>query len=76
MSTSVQPSPKQLIREAFERGDRLTTFTGNRVGHTVDFRKIVSILRNEGFAIMDYWETSSDGRKFKVYYHEKQSPKL
>lgn len=69
-------SPKLLIRAAFERGDRLTTYTGNQIGHTVDFRKIVSELRDEGFIIKDYWEKVPDGRKYKVYYHEKQSPKL
>lgn len=69
-------SPKQLIKAAFERGDRLTTYTGNQIGHTVDSRKIVSTLRDEGFHIKDYWETAPDGRKYKVYYHEKQSPKL
>lgn len=69
-------SPKLLIKATFERGDRLTTYTGNQIGHTVDFRKIVSTLRDEGFAIEDYWETASDGRKYKVYYHVKQSPKL
>ena len=69
-------SPKLLIKAAFERGDRLTPYTGTQIGHTVDFRKIVSTLRDEGFAIEDYWETASDGRKYKVYYHVKQSPKL
>lgn len=69
-------SPKQRIKAAFERGDRLTTYSGNQIGHTVDFRKIVSTLRDEGFSIRDYWETAPDGRKYKVYYHEKQSPKL
>lgn len=69
-------SPKMLIKAAFERGERLTTYTGNEIGHTVDFRKIVSTLRDEGFTIEDYWETASDGRKYKVYYHIKQSPKL
>lgn len=69
-------SPKSLIKAAFERGERLTTYTGNQIGHTVDFRKIVSTLRDEGFSIRDYWETAPDGRKYKVYYHEKQSPKL
>ena len=76
MSTLSQlQAPKTLIRAAFERGERLTTFTGNRIGHTVDFRKVVSQLRDEGFIIKDYWEKTADGRKYKVYYHEKQSPK-
>ncbi len=65
---------KLLIRQAFERGERLTTFTGNQIGHTVDFRKVVSELRDEGFLIKDYWEKASDGRKFKVYYHENATP--
>lgn len=71
-----QTSPKQLIRAALERGERLTTYTGNQIGHTVDFRKIISTLHDEGFHIKDYWEVAPDGRKYKVYYHEKQSPKL
>lgn len=66
---------KKLIRAAFAQGQRLTTFTGNQIGHTVDFRKIVSLLRDEGFTIKDYWEKAPDGRKYKVYYHEKQGPK-
>ena len=32
--------PKLLIKAAFERGDRLTTYTGNQIGHAVDFRKL------------------------------------
>lgn len=67
---------KKLIRAAFVKGLNLTTYTGNKIGHTVDFRKIVSRLREEGFAIKDHWEKASDGRKYKVYYHEKQGPKL
>lgn len=65
---------KALIKAAFERGEKLTTYTGNKVGHTVDFRKIVSVLRDEGFAISDSWETASDGRRFKVYFHTKAMP--
>lgn len=30
---------KQAIRNAFKRGEQLTTLTGNILGHTVDFRK-------------------------------------
>ena len=75
MEQTDNKSPKLLIRQAFERGERLTTFTGNQIGHTVDFRKVVSELRDEGLPIKDYWEKASDGRKFKVYYLEMQSPK-
>lgn len=67
-----RPSPRSLIRQAFERGEHLTTLTGNQVGHTVDFRKVVSELRDDGFPIKDYWEKAPDGRKFKVYYLEMQ----
>ena len=74
MEQTDNKSPKLLIRQAFERGERLTTFTGNQIGHTVDFRKVVSELRDEGFLIKDYWEKASDGRKFKVYYHEDATP--
>lgn len=69
-------SPNLLIKAAFERGERLTTCKGNQIGHTVDFRKFVSELRDEGLIIKDYWEKAPDGRKYKVYYLEKQSPKL
>lgn len=74
MEQTDNKSPKLLIRQAFERGERLTTFTGNQIGHTVDFRKVVSELRDEGFLIKDCWEKASDGRKFKVYYHENATP--
>lgn len=61
---------KARIRTAFIQGQRLTTFTGNRIGHTVDFRKIVSTLRDEGNNIKDVWIKAQDGRKFKEYYLE------
>lgn len=63
-----QISQKVLIRRAFEQGAKLTTFTGNQIGHTVDFRKIVSDLRCDGLNIKDFWEQATDGRKYKVYY--------
>lgn len=50
MEQTDNKSPKLLIRQAFERGERLTTFTGNQIGHTVDFRKVVSELRDEGIS--------------------------
>ena len=58
---------KQAIRNAFKRGEKLTTLTGNILGHTVDFRKIVSDLRREGMNIVDYW-TKENGKRFKVYF--------
>ena len=39
---------KARIRAAFESGIRMTTAQGNRIGKTVDFRKIVSLLKSEG----------------------------
>ena len=62
---------KARIRAAFNEGQRLTSHEGNRVGHTVDFRKIVSMLRDEGEPIKDYWaQNPEDKRKSKVYYRE------
>lgn len=58
---------KALVKAAFERGERLTTHTGNKIGETVDFRKIVSVLRREGMEIKDHW-TKNDKARFKVYY--------
>lgn len=60
---------KRLIREAFLDGIEMSSNLGNRIGHTVDFRKCVSRLRREGMDIRDRWEANpNDGRKFKVYY--------
>ena len=39
---------KARIRAAFESGIRMTTAQGNRIGKTVDFRKIVSLLKKRG----------------------------
>lgn len=63
---------KQTIREAFRRGEELTTLTGNIIGHTVDFRKIVSDLRAEGMNIVDYWK-QDNGKRFKVYFLRKRN---
>lgn len=59
------------IREAFSNGKELTTFTGNMIGRTVDFRKIVSVLRKEGMQIEDRWQTTQDGRRYKIYFLSK-----
>lgn len=75
MEQTDNKSPKLLIRQAFERGERLTTFTGNQIGHTVDFRKVVSELRDEGFLIKDYWEKASDGRNSRFTITKMQRPK-
>lgn len=58
---------KALIKAAFERGELLTTYKGNRIGHTTEFRKIVSNLRSEGYPISDHW-MEKNGVRFKVYY--------
>jgi len=60
-------SAKARIRAAFESGIRMTTAQGNRIGQTVDFRKIVSLLKSEGFEIQSYWN-EKDGRRWKTYY--------
>ena len=64
---------KAHIKQAFLRGEVMTSKDGNRVGRTVDFRKCVSRLRREGLNIRDRWETNPrDGRKFKVYFLEEE----
>ena len=63
---------KARIRAAFIEGQTLTTFTGNSLGQTVDFRKIVSLLRNEGLPIKDCWERNpTDGRQYTAYFLER-----
>ena len=52
---------KARIRAAFESGIRMTTAQGNRIGKTVDFRKIVSLLKSEGFDIQSYWNERTGG---------------
>lgn len=59
------------LRLAFLAGMELTTYSGNRLGGTVDFRKIVSNLRKEGLNIVGTWRQGADGRRFKTYKIEK-----
>lgn len=54
------------IRKAFMQGAILTSYEANKVGHTVDARKCISVLRQEGVKIEDekvehYW--TGPGRK-------------
>lgn len=58
---------KARIKTAFESGMRMTTAQGNRIGQTVDFRKIVSRLKREGLEIKSFWN-EQDGRRWKTYY--------
>ena len=64
---------KARIRAALESGIRMTTAQGNRIGKTVDFRKIVSLLKSEGFDIQSYWN-EKDRRRWKTYYHQHPLP--
>ena len=65
---------KRRIQQAFIAGRKLTTYTGNKIGRTVDFRKIVSTLRGEGMNIVDSWERNeTDNRRFKVYRLERNT---
>lgn len=64
---------KARIKAAFTAGMRMTTAEGNDVGSTVDFRKIVSMLKQEGFEIDSYWN-GKDGRRWKTYYHTATQP--
>lgn len=65
--SKVLQTAKERIRKAFLNGLVLTTYTGNLCGHTVDFRKIVSVLRASGMNIVSTWRKGNDGRKYKVY---------
>lgn len=56
------------IRRALESGIRMTTAQGNRIGRTVDFRKVVSRLRRNGFDVRSYWN-ERNGRRWKTYYY-------
>lgn len=64
---------KARIRAALESGMRMTTAQGNRIGQTVDFRKIISRLKSEGFAVKSYWN-ERDGRRWKTYYYQHPLP--
>lgn len=59
---------EMAILESLQNGKRLTSYEANRIGHTVDSRKVISDLRRKGFKISDYWTEGKDGRRFKVYY--------
>lgn len=64
---------KARIKSAFAAGMRMTTARGNRIGCTVDFRKVVSLLKQEGFEIKSYWN-DKNGRRWKTYYHTAPLP--
>lgn len=64
---------KARIRAAFKAGIRMTTAQGNRIGKTVDFRKIVSLLKFEGFDVKSFWN-EKNGRRWKTYYHTSLLP--
>ncbi len=58
---------QKRIQKLLLSGETLTTFTGNKLAHTVDFRKAVSDLRRKGLPILDAWE--KNGRKrYKRYW--------
>ena len=72
-------APKQRIKAALLGGIRLTTAQGNRLASTVDFRKIISRLREEGLEIKDFWNVRKDceGRtvaRYKTYYIDSPLP--
>ena len=64
----MKKTSEAAILEALENGYRLTSYLANRIGHTVDSRKIISKLRSGGHRISDEWQTAKDGRRFKVYF--------
>lgn len=75
LPTDLQTARKR-IRKAFLDGRELTTYTGNLCGHTVDFRKIVSVLRASGMNIVSSWRKGNDGRRYKAYRLETATGQL
>lgn len=63
-------SVEKEIKHAFLAGRRLTSCSAAREFLTGDLRKYVSNLRKEGVPITDKWETSRNGKRYKVYYCE------
>lgn len=71
--------PQRRIKAALLSGIRMTTAQGNRIGQTVDSRKIISRLRKQGMPICSYWNIRKDdsGRtvaKYKTYYYGSPLP--
>lgn len=71
--------PQKRIKSALLSGIRMTTAQGNRIGQTVDSRKIMSRLKKQGLPIRSYWNIRKDdsGRtvaRYKTYYYESPLP--
>lgn len=60
---TIQMAVIQLLLQ----GKQLTTYTGNKLCHTVDFRKRISVLRAQDWPIKDRWEQSGK-KRYKVYW--------
>jgi hypothetical protein len=58
---------QKRVQKILLSGETLTTFTGNKLAHTVDFRKAVSVLRSKGIPIQDQW-VKSGRKRFKEYW--------
>lgn len=61
---------QNLILEALKKGEKLTSNSANKIGHTVDSRCAISRLRKKGYNIVDAWVTGETGKRFKVYWLE------
>lgn len=71
--------PQRRIKSAFLSGITMTTAQGNRIGQTVDFRKIVTRLKREGIDIKSYWNIRKDQNgqtvaRYKTYYYGNPLP--
>lgn len=62
-----QPTIQLAIIQLLLKGSELTTYTGNKLCSTVDFRKQISVLRAQGLPIKDRWEQSHK-KRYKVYW--------
>ena len=71
--------PQKKIKAALLQGRIMTTAEMNKVGGTVDARKIISRLRHDGLPIGDEWVILFDENgkiigRYKGYFYTKDGP--
>ncbi len=67
----LQPLQKAIL-DHLENGYKLSVCTAAQQFLTGDLRKIISDLRKLGNPIKDDWKVSSTGKRYKIYYIERQ----
>lgn len=64
---------ERAIKDKLISGQPLTSCGAALEFFTGDLRKYVSNLRKEGLEIKDKWETSKNGKRYKIYYCEAEN---